>query len=98
MSHRICLVATLVLCGVVAPGARAQADPRPSVQHFICHRGFTAEQCRVRMVVLKRALDRYHADDLGEWSWVLVRTVDWETNPRHSRFRFGLSCIHIPTR
>jgi hypothetical protein len=78
MSHRICLVATLVLCGVVAPGARAQADPRPSVQHFICHRGFTAEQCRVRMVVLKRALDRYHADDLGEWSWVLVRTVDWK--------------------
>jgi hypothetical protein len=30
------------------------------------------------MSVLKRALAKYHADDLGEWSWVLVRTVDWE--------------------
>ena len=22
--------------------------------------------------------NRYHADELGEWSWVLVRTTDWE--------------------
>jgi hypothetical protein len=29
------------------------------------------------MAVLKNVLDRYGADRLGEWSWVLVRTSDW---------------------
>jgi hypothetical protein len=23
-------------------------------------------------------VSRYHADDLGEWSWVIVRTIDWK--------------------
>ena len=68
----------LGLYGVLAPGVHAQAAPKPPVQHFICHRGFTPDQCRIQMSVLKRALDRYHADDLGEWSWVLVRTIDWK--------------------
>ncbi len=78
MSHRICFLFSLILCGVLAPVTHAQAGPKPPVQHFICHTGFTLDQCRIRISVLKRALARYHADDLGEWSWVLVRTTDWK--------------------
>lgn len=79
MPPRIALFVALTLsCGVLTPFARAQAVPPPSSQHFICHRGFTFEQCSIRMSVLKSSLAKYHADDLGEWSWVLVRTVDWK--------------------
>jgi hypothetical protein len=78
MSHRIRLLFPFLLCGILAPVTHAQAAPKPPIQHFICHRGFTADECRIRMSVLKRALDTYHADDLGEWSWVLVRTIDWK--------------------
>jgi hypothetical protein len=78
MRHRIRLLFPLLLCGVLAAFTQAQAGPNPPVQHFICHTGFTADQCRIRMSVLRSALKRYHADDLGEWSWVLVRTIDWK--------------------
>jgi hypothetical protein len=78
MSHRTCPLFLLFLCGVLAPVTHAQAGPKSPIQHFVCHTGFTPDQCRIRMSVLKRALGKYHADDLGEWSWVLVRTVDWK--------------------
>jgi hypothetical protein len=78
MSHRICLLAAWILLGVSAPFANAQPGPNPSGQHFICSRGFTFDQCRNQMAVLRRALDRYPVADLGKWSWVLVRTTDWK--------------------
>jgi hypothetical protein len=30
------------------------------------------------MTVLKIVLNKYHADELGEWTWVLVPTKDWQ--------------------
>jgi hypothetical protein len=30
------------------------------------------------MLILRRVLNGYHADELGEWSSVLVRTREWE--------------------
>jgi hypothetical protein len=78
MCPRISLLAVLLVYGALAPVTEAQADPKPSGQHFICHTGFTLDQCHIRMLALKRVLAKYHADNLGEWSWVLVRTIDWE--------------------
>src|SRR5262249_15459548 len=34
--------------------------------------------CDTDMAVLRSALAKYHADALGEWSWVLVRSDDWK--------------------
>jgi hypothetical protein len=30
------------------------------------------------MLVLRKALANYRASDLGEWTWVLVRSEDWK--------------------
>jgi hypothetical protein len=70
--------ATTILGLLIAPVTYAQTRTGLPVQHFVCHTGFTAEQCQSRMVILRGALDRYHAEQLGEWSWVLVRTADWK--------------------
>ena len=58
--------------------AYGQRNRGTETQHFVCHTGFSAERCRAEMAILKGVLDRYGADRLGEWSWVLVRTNDWK--------------------
>jgi hypothetical protein len=35
------------------------------------------ENCRQEMLVLRKALANYRASDLGEWTWVLVRSENW---------------------
>jgi hypothetical protein len=30
------------------------------------------------MAVLRKVLTKYRADELGEWTWVLVRSADWK--------------------
>jgi hypothetical protein len=50
--------------------------PAPA-RHFVCNTGYTQEQCDQEMVVLRTALANYPAPDLGEWTWVLVRSEDW---------------------
>jgi hypothetical protein len=76
--HRILLFAALIICGSMATFAHAQVDHNAPAQHFICNTGFTVAECHTRMSVLKPILNRYHAEELGEWSWVLVRTRDLE--------------------
>ena len=46
-------------------------------RHFVCNTGYTLKQCNEEMVVLKKALKNYPTFDLGEWTWVLVRSEDW---------------------
>jgi hypothetical protein len=79
MSHRICRFAALMLSPfLIATVARAQGSDKAQAQHFVCHKGFTLARCQSRMGILRGVLNHYHADELGEWSWVLVRTTDWE--------------------
>jgi len=47
-------------------------------QHFVCNTGYTPEECQAATAVLRKAQARYPVDALGEWTWVLVRTVDWK--------------------
>ena len=51
--------------------------PTPA-QKFVCNTGYSRKQCDEEMLVLKRALANYRASDLGEWTWVLVRSEDWK--------------------
>ena len=48
------------------------------VQKFLCYAGYTQKECREEMVVLRKALANYRAYDLGEWTWVLVRSENWK--------------------
>jgi hypothetical protein len=47
-------------------------------QHFVCNFGYNLSKCQADMAVLKKTLARYPAAELGEWTWVLVRSADWK--------------------
>jgi hypothetical protein len=50
----------------------------PPARHFVCDKGYTLKQCDGELVVLKKALAKYPIPDLGEWTWVLVRSEYWK--------------------
>jgi hypothetical protein len=56
------------------------AEPKVDVanQHVVCNVGYTLQECQAAGTILRKALARYPVDALGEWTWVLVRTVDWK--------------------
>jgi hypothetical protein len=56
----------------------ASAQKQAPMQHFACNVGYTPRECQVAATVLRKTLERYHVEALGEWTWVLVRTVDWK--------------------
>jgi len=56
----------------------ASAQKQTPKQHFVCNVGYTPRECQVAMTVLRKTLERYPVDVLGEWRWILVRTVDWK--------------------
>lgn len=47
-------------------------------QHFVCNTGYTLEKCHRDVAVLRKALSKYPVEQLGEWTWVLVRSADWK--------------------
>lgn len=60
--------------------AVAPAAPQTNIgaQHFVCNTGYTPEDCRKDTAVLRRALAKYPVAELGEWTWILVRSEDWK--------------------
>ena len=56
----------------------ATAQQQSPKQRFACNTGYTPQECQAATAVLRRAQARYPVDALGEWTWVLVRTVDWK--------------------
>lgn len=46
-------------------------------QKFICNTGYTLQQCHRQMSALRPILEKFHADALGQWTWILVRSEDW---------------------
>jgi hypothetical protein len=47
-------------------------------QHFVCNIGYSLSKCQADMAVLRKTLAKYPASELGEWTWVLVRSADWK--------------------
>lgn len=48
------------------------------VQRFVCNIGYSLSKCQADMAVLRKTLAKYPAAELGEWTWVLVRSADWK--------------------
>jgi len=68
-----------VLPPVAAQGS-ASALPRAEapLQHFVCNTGYTLERCRKDLDVLRTTLAKYPTAQLGNWTWILVRSEDWK--------------------
>jgi len=65
----------LVFVLIVQPWSMAQSAV--TKQKFICNTGYTLPQCQREMKALRPILDKYDAEALGEWTWILVRSEDW---------------------
>jgi len=57
---------------------KAGPPPGSPLQHFVCSTGYNLTECQAEIAVLRKTLAKYPAAELGEWTWVLVRSADWE--------------------
>jgi hypothetical protein len=48
------------------------------VQKFVCNTGYKQKECNEETVVLRKALANYPVAQLGNWTWILVRSEDWK--------------------
>lgn len=80
MKFATCFAVIVFFCGsaCISPSSIAQlSGSRPCAQHFVCT-GYTLEKCLKVIPVLRKVLQKYPAHDLGEWTWILVRSEDWK--------------------
>jgi hypothetical protein len=61
-----------------SPETKAGPSVGAPAQHFVCNIGYSLSKCQADMAVLKKTLAKYPAAELGEWTWVLVRSADWK--------------------
>ena len=73
-------IATQLFLLPVLPQATASASPKEEAAppRFVCDTGYTLEKCNEDMGVLRAALAKYPVAQLGNWTWVLVRSQDWK--------------------
>lgn len=60
----------LPLLLILAPACHAQ-------QRYLCTPEYTTADCKAQFAVLKPLLDKYHAEGLGPWTWLLVKSTSW---------------------
>jgi len=51
--------------------------PTPA-QKFVCNTGYSQTNCNEQVLVLRKALANYPVAQLGNWTWILVRSEDWK--------------------
>jgi hypothetical protein len=72
-----------ILSSMVAPlpspplASGAPYLPTP-VQKFVCNTGYSQTKCDEQVVILRKALANYPVAQLGNWTWILVRSEDWK--------------------
>src|SRR5258708_1971080 len=82
-AFRICLVCAIALCGncPFAPAATT-SQPGPinalANQQFFCSAAFDRHECLQHVAKLKAVLIHYPASVPGHWSWIVVRSEDWQ--------------------
>jgi hypothetical protein len=45
---------------------------------IFCNTGYSIDSCRAHVAALRRVLSTVDVAALGEWTWVLVRSEDWQ--------------------
>jgi len=59
------------------PASGAPYLPTPA-QKFVCNTGYSQTKCDEQVVILRKALANYPVAQLGNWTWILVRSEDWK--------------------
>ena len=80
MKLRACFLVMAISVTAISADSRTTGESHsfsPLAQHFVCNIGYTQNECDKEMAVLRKALANYPAHQLGEWTWVLVRSEDW---------------------
>jgi hypothetical protein len=77
-----CLLGVAALC-VICPHARAgtstlEREKSLSTQKFFCHTGYDLHQCEQHIAELKAVLLHYPAPTPKRWTWIIVRSEDWQ--------------------
>ena len=82
--------------------ARAVPPDGAGGQHFVCDAGFSGyslDKCHADVAVLRKTLAKYPAAELGEWTWVLVRSADWKRiTLRHGLDSDSPAFTYVPKR
>jgi hypothetical protein len=47
-------------------------------QQFVCNTRYEQKDCNEETVVLRKVLANYPVAQLGNWTWILVRSEDWK--------------------
>jgi hypothetical protein len=89
-SFRLSLSTLILICAVQLAASQTVSLTNPAreeaaqqvPQHFVCNTGYSPQQCHEQMGALRPLLDKYGADRLGGWTWVLVKSDDWKTLQR----------------
>ena len=70
-----------------------EANRSPQTQQFVCTVGISLEKCRQEMSVLRNILANYPSSDLGQWTWVLVRSDYWKILLIRRGFNSGVPAL-----
>jgi hypothetical protein len=68
-------------------------DPSLRAQQFVCAVGITLETCRHETSVLRKVLGNYQSSQLGQWTWVLVRSDYWRLLLINRGFNSGVPAL-----
>jgi hypothetical protein len=78
----LCLLFTFVLCGACSSAfsgtATLEREKVLRTQEFFCHTRYDLRQCEERIAELKALLLQYPAASPKHWSWIIVRSEDWQ--------------------
>lgn len=70
---------SLIVSSIPEPRTPPPAASIHSLQVFQCNGRITLDACRQEVLIaLKPLLDKYGADQLGQWEWVLIPSSQWE--------------------
>lgn len=69
-------------CSLTPLPSEPRTDEKPyrsaPTQQFVCNTGYSQKRCQEEMAVLRTALTGYPLAQLGDWTWILVRSEDWK--------------------
>lgn len=79
---KVCAKFSLIVVSLITYAAGQQATPSISQakahSNFVCNTGYSLEKCQEQVAKLRSVLDKYPVQQLGDWTWVLVRSEDWK--------------------
>jgi hypothetical protein len=108
IGYGLCLFVLLFRMSVRAQSEYHLRVVRPKVvssvgQDFLCAGPYSISECKQQITILQRCLRRYAAERLGRWTWVVIRSDDWQStlnrlhldpsSPAFSQLEMRQTCV-----